>query len=115
MPPQQRSDNRPSYGSARNLDEEPDDGDSWFGYERSPLWSPTWSNKRSALKPTGMAEAMRIHGNLAAPITFSPFKNDDDHKNKLANPKKLRSTEHGRRMMDFGNLASPIVPIKRSI
>ena len=91
-------------------DKDRDGEDKWFGYERSPSWSPSWT--KTYLKPTGMAEVMRIHGNLAAPITFSPFKKDDDHKNKVVDPKKLRSTQHGKQMKEIGNLASPITHIR---
>jgi hypothetical protein len=49
-------------------DDEDDDG----------LWEkPAWAKGGVKLKSTGKAEAMKKDGNLAAPVTFTPFKNED--------------------------------------
>jgi hypothetical protein len=43
--------------------------------EDDGLWEkPAWAKGGVKLKKTGMADAMKKEGNLAAPITFTPFK-----------------------------------------
>ena len=46
-------------------------------------------------------------GNLAAPITFTPYKNQD-HSNQVANQEKLRATEVGELAKSGEDLAAPI-------
>ena len=47
------------------------------------LWEkPAWAKGGVKLKSTGKAEKMKGDGNLAAPITFTPYKNED-HSNTL--------------------------------
>ena len=48
---------------------------------------------------------------LAAPVTFTPYKNDD-HTNYLASPKNLSTTQEGEKMKRAGNLAMPITNIR---
>jgi hypothetical protein len=57
---------------------------------------------------------MKTEGNLAAPITFTPFKNED-HKNYVANPEILASTDVGEKMKTKGDLAMPITNIRDEI
>ena len=63
------------------------------------------------MKSTGKANAMKKDGNLAAPITFTPFKNDD-HTNYVADPDNLRKSGLGDKMKNDGNLANPITNIR---
>ena len=72
------------------------------------LWEkPAWAKGGVKLKKTGMADAMKKDGNLAAPITFTPYKNED-HSNKVANPNQLRSTDVGAAAKSGEDLAAPI-------
>lgn len=50
---------------------------------------------------------MKKDGNLAAPITFTPFKNED-HSNKVAHQGRLRKTEVGEAVKQGEDLAAPI-------
>jgi hypothetical protein len=80
--------------------------------EDDGLWEkPAWAKGGVKLKSTGKADAMKTDGNLAAPITFTPFKSED-HTNYVANPEKLASTETGEKMKGEGNLAGPITNIR---
>ena len=80
--------------------------------EDDGLWEkPAWAKGGVKLKSTGKAEAMKKDGNLAAPITFTPFKNDD-HTNYVANPDQLAGTAEGEKMKTDGNLAAPITNIR---
>ena len=54
---------------------------------------------------------MKKDGNLAAPITFTPFKSQD-HSNKVANTDILHKSEVGEKMKTEGNLAMPITNIR---
>ena len=46
--------------------------------EDDGLWEkPAWAKGGVKLKSTGKADAMKKDGNLAAPVTFTPFKNED--------------------------------------
>jgi hypothetical protein len=47
---------------------------------------------------------------LAAPITFTPYKSDD-HANRVANPEKLRATEIGAAVKSGENLAAVRIPL----
>lgn len=76
------------------------------------LWEkPAWAKGGVKLKSTGKADAMKKDGNLAAPITFTPFKNED-HSNKVANTNILNKSEVGEKMKTEGNLAMPITNIR---
>ena len=76
--------------------------------EDDGLWEkPAWAKGGLKLKKTGKADAMKKDGNLAAPITFTPFKNDD-HSNEVANQGKLRSTDVGDAAKTGEDLAAPI-------
>jgi hypothetical protein len=80
--------------------------------EDDGLWEkPAWAKGGLKLKSTGKADAMKKDGNLAAPITFTPFKSQD-HTNKVANPEKLATSEEGEKMKTEGNLAAPITNIR---
>jgi hypothetical protein len=80
--------------------------------EDDGLWEkPAWAKGGLKLKPTGRASAMKSAGNLAAPITFTPYKNND-HTNYVANPEILNSTYVGEKMKTEGNLAQPITFIR---
>lgn len=81
--------------------------------EDDGLWEkPSWAKKGGAtLKKTGFGDAMKKDGNLAAPITFTPFKNED-HTNYVANVNILNETEQGQRAKESGNLAMPITNIR---
>ena len=80
--------------------------------EDDGLWEkPAWAKGGVKLKSTGKADAMKKDGNLAAPITFTPFKSND-HTNKVADPNKLASTGVGEKMKNEGNLAAPITNIR---
>ena len=67
-----------------------------------------------ALRSTGAIDAIKMGEDLAAPITFTPFKNTD-HVNRDANPEALRNTETGHKMKSDGNLARPITHIKDAL
>lgn len=83
--------------------------------EDDGLWEkPAWAKGGVKLKSTGKADAMKTEGNLAAPITFTPFKNDD-HSNKVANAEILRKTEVGEAVKQGQNLAMPITNIRDEI
>ena len=53
---------------------------------------------------------MKRDGNLAAPITFTPYKNED-FTNYIAHQGRLRATELGKTVKEGGNLAGPITHI----
>ena len=77
------------------------------------LWEkPAWAKGGVKLKSTGKAEAMKKDGNLAAPITFTPFKTEDTQINKVANTEVLHKSEVGEKMKTEGNLAMPITNIR---
>jgi hypothetical protein len=43
--------------------------------EDEELWEkPAWAKGGFKLKSTGVADAMKEDGNLAAPVTFTPYK-----------------------------------------
>jgi hypothetical protein len=84
-------------------------------YDDDGLWEkPAWAKGGVKLRSTGFGDAMKKEGNLAAPITFTPFKNED-HKNYIANPDILAPTEVGEKMKSDGNLAMPITNIRDEI
>lgn len=86
-------------------DDEEDDG----------LWEkPAWAKGGIKLKSTGKADKIKGDGNLAAPITFTPFKNED-HTNHYARPDYLEPTEVGEKMKTKGDLAMPITNIREEI
>jgi hypothetical protein len=66
---------------------------------------PSWI--KSKLKSTGKMDVMKTDGNLAAPITFTPFKNED-HSNSFANQGVLYTTQDGDAAREGINLAAPI-------
>jgi hypothetical protein len=79
------------------------------------IWErPAWAKGGVKLRSTGFGDAMKTEGNLAAPITFTPFKNED-HKNYVANPEILASTDVGEKMKTKGDLAMPITNIRDEI
>lgn len=77
--------------------------------EDDGLWEkPSWAKKGGVkLKKTGQSERMKKDGNLAAPITFTPFKKED-HSNHVANKNVLRRTKTGEAAAKGENLAAPI-------
>jgi hypothetical protein len=76
------------------------------------VWEkPAWAKGGVQLKSTGKADVMKMDGNLAAPITYTPFKSQD-HTNYVADPNKLNMTEQGKLAKEKGNLASPITNIR---
>lgn len=86
-----------------------------MGDEDDGLWEkPAWAKGGVKLRSTGKADAMKTDGNLAAPITFTPFKSDD-HTNKVANTDVLHKSEVGEKMKTEGNLAMPITNIREEI
>ena len=71
------------------------------------LWEkPAWAKGGVKLRSTGFGNAMKESGNLAAPITFTPYKNED-HSNKVANQGKLRRTDVGEAAKQGEDLAAP--------
>jgi hypothetical protein len=79
-----------------------------MGDEDDGLWEkPAWAKGGVKLKSTGKADAMKKDGNLAAAITFTPFKSED-HSNKYANQGGLRSTDVGAAVKSGEDLAAPI-------
>ncbi len=83
--------------------------------EDDGLWErPAWAKGGVKLRSTGKAEMMKKEGNLAAPITFTPFKNED-HTNYYAHPDGLAATEVGEKMKTQGELAMPITNIRDEI
>ena len=79
-----------------------------MGDEDDGLWEkPAWAKGGVKLRSTGKAEAMKKDGNLAAPITFTPFKKDD-HSNQVANQGLLRESEVGAAAKEGYDLAAPI-------
>ena len=79
-----------------------DEGEEAYGWEK-----PAWAKGGVKLKKTGKADQMKGEGNLAAPITFTPFKNQD-HTNRVADPNKLARTEVGEAAKQGEDLAAPI-------
>jgi hypothetical protein len=76
------------------------------------LWEkPTWAKGGIKLKSTGKADQMKKEGNLASPVTFTPFKNED-HTNYYARPEHLEETGLGEKMKTRGDLAMPITNIR---
>lgn len=72
------------------------------------LWEkPSWAKGGVKLRQTGRGEAMKKDGNLAAPITFTPFKNND-HSNAIANQGRLKKTAVGNAVKQGESLAAPI-------
>ena len=72
------------------------------------LWEkPSWAQGGVKLKKTGRADAMKQSGNLAAPITFTPYKNED-HSNKVANQGRLKRSDVGDAAKSGEDLAAPI-------
>ena len=72
------------------------------------LWEkPAWAKGGVKLRSTGKADQMKQDGNLAAPITFTPFKNED-HSNKVANPELLKASDVGAAAKEGYDLAAPI-------
>lgn len=81
-------------------------------YDDDGLWEkPAWARGGIKLRSTGHAEIMKTEGNLAAPITFTPFKSED-HTNYVASPNSLSPTEKGAKMKTMGELAMPITNIR---
>jgi hypothetical protein len=71
------------------------------------LWEkPAWAKGGVKLRSTGKADAMKTTGNLAAAITFTPFKNED-HSNKVAHQGRLRRTDVGEAAKQGEDLAAP--------
>mmetsp|Transcript_29892 Transcript_29892/g.62469 ORF Transcript_29892/g.62469 Transcript_29892/m.62469 type:complete len:130 (-) Transcript_29892:2617-3006(-) len=72
------------------------------------LWEkPSWAQGGLKLKKTGRGDAMKTSGNLAAPITFTPFKNED-HSNHVAHQGRLRQSVVGEAAKSGEDLAAPI-------
>lgn len=90
--------------------------DNYYARDDDCLWEkPAWAKKGGPkLRSTGFADAMKKEGNLAAPITFTPYKNED-HNNYVANPEILATTDKGAKMKNDGNLAMPITNIRDEI
>jgi hypothetical protein len=85
---------------------------SYYEDEDDGLWEkPVWAKGGHSLKKTGKADVMKKDGDLAAPITFTPFKNED-HTNYVAHPDKLMTTQEGEKMKTEGDLAMPITNIR---
>ena len=83
--------------------------------EDDGLWEkPAWAKGGVKLRATGKADAMKTEGNLAAPITFTPFKSED-HTNYYARPDHLAVTGIGEKMKTEGDLAMPITNIRDEI
>jgi hypothetical protein len=79
-----------------------------MGDEDDGLWEkPAWAKGGHKLKSTGKAEQMKGAGNLAAPITFTPFKSND-HSNRVANPELLKASDVGAAAKEGYDLAAPI-------
>jgi len=79
------------------------------------LWEkPAWAKGGHKLKSTGKADAMKTSGNLAAPITFTPFKSND-HTNKVANTEVLRKSDVGEAVKQGQDLAMPITNIREAM
>ncbi|KAL3912239.1 MAG: hypothetical protein SGILL_006964 [Bacillariaceae sp.] len=87
--------------------------DSCYARDEDCLWEkPAWAKKGGLkLRSTGYADAMKADGNLAAPITFTPFKSED-HSNPVANPEILDKSDMGEKMKTKGDLAMPITNIR---
>ena len=89
---------------------------SYYDNDDDGLWEkPAWAKGGGIkLKKTGKADAMKKDGNLAAPITFTPYKNGD-HTNHVASPTSLNRTIEGQKMKQDGNLAAPITNIREEL
>ena len=86
--------------------------DTYYARDDDCLWEkPAWAKGGLKLRSTGFADAMKKECNLAAPITFTPYKSDD-HNNYVANPDILAATDKGEKMKNDGNLAMPITNIR---
>ena len=66
---------------------------------------------QNVLRQSEVGEAAKEGYDLAAPITFTPYKSDD-HSNPVANPENLAASEVGAKMKTEGNLAMPITNIR---
>lgn len=87
-----------------------------MGEDDDGLWEkPSWAKGGVKLKKTGKADKMKTDGNLAAPITFTPYKKAN-HSNTVANQERLRKTEVGDAVKSGESLAAPITftPFKNS-
>jgi hypothetical protein len=83
--------------------------------EDDGLWEkPSWAKGGAKLKKTGRGDAMKHTGNLAAAITFTPYKNED-HSNKVANQGGLRQSDVGEAVKSGENLACPITHIREEM
>jgi len=65
------------------------------------------------LKKTSMGRMLEKDGNLAAPITFTPFKNTD-FKNGVCNPTLLKKTPKGNRVLNGEYISAPITHIPKN-
>jgi hypothetical protein len=66
---------------------------------------------QNVLRQSEVGEAAKEGYDLAAPITFTPYKNED-HSNPVARPDILAATGKGEKMKSDGNLAMPITNIR---
>jgi hypothetical protein len=66
---------------------------------------PAWAKMK--LKKTSMGDKLKQHGNLQAPITFTPYKNTD-FTNNVVQPSKLKQTEKGQHLKNGEYLSAPI-------
>jgi hypothetical protein len=75
---------------------------------------PEWQQKMP-LRESVVGAAAKKGMDLAAPITFTPFKNED-HSNKVANQRILRQSQVGEAAREGLDLAAPITftPFKNS-
>jgi hypothetical protein len=73
-------------------DDEEEEWESDDDDDETPFWA------KLQLRKTEKGNELRESGNLAAPITFTPFKNTD-FTNKLCSPKSLRKTEQGNKIL----------------
>jgi hypothetical protein len=84
------------------LEEEEEESEDDESDEEEEAWeseddeTPFWAKLQ--LKTTEKGNELRKSGNLAAPITFTPFKNTD-FTNKLCSPKSLKTTEQGQTLL----------------
>ena len=75
----------------------------YYARDEFSVWEkPAWAKGGGVkLRSTGYADAMKKDGNLAAPITFTPYKNED-HTNYVADPDNLYKTNEGEKMKTAG-------------
>ena len=79
-------------------------------FKNSEVDSVNQVANQNVLRQSEVGEAAKEGYDLAAPITFTPYKSDD-HSNPVANPENLAASEIGEKMKNEGEMNLHIVCI----